>query len=125
MFPLITFFSGVIAGAVGVRLVKNAVASGDRRATVRDGVAGVGASVQAGAGKAQAAVREATITSLLAIERTSADLRSRLTVVPADTPADPAPAPAAEGTGVAPDAAVPPSAAPPSAAPPSPAAGAA
>lgn len=120
MFPLITFFSGVIAGAVGVRLVKNAVVSRDRRAADRDGVAGVGASVQAGAGKAQTAVREATITSLLAIERTSADLRSRLTVVPADTPADPAPAPAAEGTGVAPDAA-----APPSAAPPSPAAGAA
>ncbi|NYZ13657.1 hypothetical protein HL658_13975 [Azospirillum sp. RWY-5-1] len=125
MFPLITFFTGVIAGAVGVRLVKNAVVSRDRTAAVRDGVAGVGATVQAGAGKAQTAVREATITSLLAIERTSADLRSRLIVAPADTPADPAQAPAEDGTVAAPDAAVPPSAAPPSAAPPSPAAGAA
>lgn len=111
MFPLITFFSGVIAGAVGVRLVKNAMTSRDFTTAVRDGAESVGARAQAGGGKAQTAVREATITSLLAIERTSADLRSRLAVVPADAPAAPADAASGDGTAPAADPAMPPSAA--------------
>ncbi|MDQ2106463.1 hypothetical protein [Azospirillum isscasi] len=93
MLPLLTFASGVIAGAIGVRLVKNAKAKADLKAidvaaTVREGAEGVGAKVQAGAGKAQTAVREAAVSGLLAIERTTAGLRSRLATPVAATPAD-------------------------------------
>lgn len=82
MLPLLTFASGVIAGAIGVRMVKNAKAKADP--TIADlratnlKAADVKAAAREGAGKAQAAVREAAVTGLLAIERTSAGLRSRL-----------------------------------------------
>ncbi|WP_349600675.1 hypothetical protein [Azospirillum argentinense] len=94
MLPLLTFASGVIAGAIGVRMMKNAKAKADpriadlRATTLK--AADVKAAAREGAGKAQTAVREAAVSGLLAIERTSAGLRSRLA-----TPAEEAPVEAA------------------------------
>ncbi len=92
MLPLLTFASGVIAGAIGVRMVKKAKADpmiADLKAADLK-AADVKAAAREGAGKAQTAVREAAVSGLLAIERTSAGLRSRLA-----TPAEEAPAEAA------------------------------
>lgn len=77
MLPLLTFASGVIAGAIGVRMVKNAKAKADPKIADLKAV-DVKAAAREGAGKAQTAVREAAVSGLLAIERTSAGLRSRL-----------------------------------------------
>ncbi|MHA7065006.1 hypothetical protein [Azospirillum argentinense] len=89
MLPLLTFASGVIAGAIGVRMVKNAKAKADPTIADLKSV-DVKAAAREGAGKAQSAVREAAVTGLLAIERTSAGLRSRLA-----TPVEEAPVAAA------------------------------
>lgn len=95
MLPLLTFASGVIAGAIGVRMVKNAKAKADPkiadlRATDVKAV-DVKAAAREGAGKARTAVREAAVTGLLAIERTSAGLRSRLATPVEEAPAEAAP----------------------------------
>ncbi|GAA4249758.1 hypothetical protein GBZ26_27735 [Azospirillum formosense] len=99
MLPLLTFASGVIAGAIGVRMVKNAKAKADPtiadlRATNLKSV-DVKAAAREGAGKAQSAVREAAVTGLLAIERTSAGLRSRLATPVEEAPVEAAPVEAA------------------------------
>lgn len=95
MLQLLTFASGVIAGAIGVRMVKNAKAKADPmiadlRATNLK-TADVKAAAREGAGKAQTAVREAAVTGLLAIERTSAGLRSRLATPVEEAPVEAAP----------------------------------
>lgn len=96
MLPLLTFASGVIAGAIGVRMMKNAKAKADptiadlRAADLK--TVDVKAAAREGAGKAQTAVREAAVTGLLAIERTSAGLRSRLATPVEEASADAAPA---------------------------------
>ncbi|MBK3731772.1 hypothetical protein GAY29_01390 [Azospirillum brasilense] len=96
MLPLLTFASGVIAGALGVRMVKNAKAKADPRiADLRATnlkAADVKAAAREGAGKAQTAVREAAVSGLLAIERTSAGLRSRLATPVEEAPVAAAPA---------------------------------
>ena len=95
MLPLLTFASGVIAGAIGVRMVKNAKAKADP--TIADlratnlKATDVKAAAREGAGKAQTAVREAAVTGLLAIERTSAGLRSRLATPVEEAPVEAAP----------------------------------
>ncbi|QCO17541.1 hypothetical protein D3869_20230 (plasmid) [Azospirillum brasilense] len=96
MLPLLTFASGVIAGALGVRMVKNAKAKADskiadlRAANLK--AADVKAAAREGAGKAQTAVREAAVSGLLAIERTSAGLRTRLATPVEEAPVAAAPA---------------------------------
>ncbi len=89
MLPLLTFASGVIAGALGVRMVKNAKAD-PRIADLK--AVDVKAAAREGAGKAQTAVREAAVTGLLAIERTSAGLRSCLATPVEEAPVAAAPA---------------------------------
>lgn len=59
MFPLLPFAVGLLTGAAGVRLLRN------ERAKIQ-------------LAKAQDRLREATVTSLNAIETSSARLRSRL-----------------------------------------------
>lgn len=75
MLPLLTFASGLIAGIVGVRLVKSVTApSGPRAAaTARLGTIG---------DKAQTGLRQATVSGLTVIEKSSANLRAKLTPVP-------------------------------------------
>ncbi|WP_211099897.1 hypothetical protein [Azospirillum brasilense] len=91
MLPLLTFASGVIAGAIGVRMVKNAKAKADPKIADLKSI-DVKAAAREGAGKAQTAVREAAVTGLLAIERTSAGLRSRLATPVEEAPVEAAPA---------------------------------
>lgn len=74
MYPLLVFASGVIAGAVGIRVLK--------RATLPEGVKAAAGSGRAGLDRAQEAVREAALSGLSAVERTSATLRTRLTPSP-------------------------------------------
>ena len=71
MFPLLPFAVGLLTGAAGVRLLRN------EKAKIQ-------------LAKAQDRLREATVTSLNAIETSSARLRTRL-----DQTAEPAPPSAA------------------------------
>lgn len=65
MFPLLPFAAGLLTGAVAARLLKV-----DKART--------------GFSKAQDRVREATVSSLAAIEHTSAELRAKLARGPED-----------------------------------------
>lgn len=100
MLPLLVFASGVVAGVVGVRALKS-VASPDSISKAGSGIGTIGARAQSGIGQAQSAVRDATVSGLSAIERTSAQLRARLEAPPepAEPPADPPPAVAAAAMG--------------------------
>lgn len=74
MFPLLPFAVGLLTGAAGVRLLRN------EKAKIQ-------------LAKAQDRLREATVTSLNAIETSSARLRTRL-----DQTAEPAPSAAPKPT---------------------------
>lgn len=74
MFPLLPFAVGLLTGAAGVRLLRN------EKAKIQ-------------LAKAQDRLREATVTSLNAIETSSARLRTRL-----DQTAEPAPSAAPKTT---------------------------
>ena len=67
MFPLLPFAAGLLTGAVVTRLIKP-----EKARTTLD--------------KAQERVREATVSSLAAIEHTSAGLRARLTQAAEESP---------------------------------------
>lgn len=81
MLPVLTFASGLIAGIVGVRLLKKAKLA-DRPDTA------------ARLDKAQTGLRHAAVSGLAAVEKSSACLRAKLT--PAETPDGDTPAPARE-----------------------------
>ncbi|WP_029007249.1 hypothetical protein [Azospirillum halopraeferens] len=98
MIPLLMFASGVVVGAAALRLLKSA--------TVPEEWRGAGTTARTGVDRAQAAVREATLSGLSAVERTSAGLRARLTpepAAPADAEAVPEAAPAPEARTATPD----------------------
>lgn len=80
MYPLLPFAVGLLTGAVGIRLLK----AGKARATLD---------------KAQERLREATVSSLSAIEHSSAHLRARLA-----TDAEPPLEPAAQAQAATPEA---------------------
>lgn len=69
MLPVLTFAAGVLAGAIGVNML--------RKAKQSDGL------------RAAAAVRQAAVSGLSAVEKSSASLRAKLTPVeePAEEPA--------------------------------------
>lgn len=75
MLPLLTFASGLVAGIVGVRLLKNVKAPESLKATAGS----VGGKARHGLDQAQSSLRQATVSSLTAIERSSASLRAKLT----------------------------------------------
>ena len=77
MFPLFPFVAGVLTGAVALRLIKT-----DK--------------TKAGLDKAQDKLRDATVSSLEAIEHASARARKRLTTAEADEDGESMPAEAAE-----------------------------
>lgn len=70
MYPLLPFAVGLVTGALGIRLLK----AGKTRATLD---------------KAQERLREATVSSLSAIEHSSAHLRAKL-AAEAELPLEPA-----------------------------------
>lgn len=71
MLPVLTFASGLIAGIVGVQMLKKA-----KLADRRDPAARLD--------KAQAGLRQAAVSGLAAMEKSSAGLRAKLT--PAEAP---------------------------------------
>jgi len=75
MFPLLPFAVGLLTGAAGIRLLRNEKAKKQLD-------------------KAQDRLREATVSSLTAIESSSARLRTRLDQPAAATPPTPPAAPA-------------------------------
>ncbi len=91
MYPLLIFATGLVVGAAGARLLKGANGPLKAKATAATEKA------QCGVEKAQEAVRDAAVSGLSAIERTSARLRTKLTPEPADEAAgEPAPEAPAE-----------------------------
>ncbi len=86
MFPMLTFTAGLLAGAVAVRLLKSDKAGesfSQAQARLRDAAAAsvdiVKEKAHAGLDAAEERLREASLSGLNAIERSSAELRSRLT----------------------------------------------
>ena len=90
MLPFLTFASGIVAGIVGVKLLRNVKAP--------DSLGSLGDKARSGLDKAGAGLRDATVSGLSVLEKSTAHLRDKL-------------APAAEPTAVdeaaAPDVAVP------------------
>lgn len=74
MLPLLTFASGIVAGILGVRLLKN-----PRRPTP---LKQLGHTALGGLGRAGEGLREATLSGLSAIEKSSASLRAQLAAPP-------------------------------------------
>lgn len=85
MFPLLPFAAGLAAGILGVQMLKN-VKTGTLNTSAREQL-----------GRAKSGLRNATVSSLEAIEHSTANLRAKLTPEPAPA-AEPEPAaePAAE-----------------------------
>lgn len=95
MLPFLTFASGIVAGIVGVQLLK--------KARTPQNIGDLGTKARSGLDKAGAGLRDATVSSLSAIEKSSASLRAKLTPeaapeaeAPAETPDEPT-APAEDG----------------------------
>nr|HRQ82140.1 hypothetical protein [Azospirillaceae bacterium] len=82
MLPVLTFAAGLIVGAAGYRALKKSKSSVNLRAA--------GDAARDGLGKAQSGLRQAAVSGLSAVERSSANLRVKLETVPveAEEPAD-------------------------------------
>ena len=87
MLPLLTFASGIVAGIVGVKLLKNA--------KTPQSLHDLGDKARGGLDKAGAGLRDVTVSGLSAIEKSTAGLRARLVPAEAETEvvAEPAPKP--------------------------------
>lgn len=86
MLPVLTFAAGVLAGAIGVKMLKQAKQSDALRAAAAVRLETVGDKAREGLGKAQCGLRQAAVSGLSAVEKSSASLRARLT--PAEEPAE-------------------------------------
>lgn len=76
MFPLFPFATGLLVGVLGVRLAKSAT---------RDGGSApgeVGSRTRSGFDRACDGLRDAAVSSLAAVEKSSAGLREKLTPRP-------------------------------------------
>lgn len=78
MLPFLTFASGIVAGIVGVKLLKKAKAP----QSLHD----LGDKARGGLDKAGAGLRDVTVSGLSAIEKSTAGLRARL--IPAEAEAE-------------------------------------
>ncbi|MGE4278486.1 MAG: hypothetical protein AB7G62_02785 [Magnetospirillum sp.] len=78
MLPFLTFAGGIVAGIVGVKLLKQVKAP--------ESLGSLGDKARSGLDKAGAGLREATVSGLSAIEKSSANLRTKLNPA-ADEPA--------------------------------------
>lgn len=81
MLPFLTFASGIVAGIIGVKLLKNVKAP--------DSLGTMGDKARSGLDKAQVGLRDVTVSGLSALEKSSASLRTKLTP---EEPATPEPA---------------------------------
>ncbi|TAN77953.1 MAG: hypothetical protein EPN20_01375, partial [Magnetospirillum sp.] len=80
--PLLTFASGLVAGIVGVKLLKKAAPPAAAQ------LDGIGGKARQGLAQAQTSLRDATVSGLTAIEKSSAGLRAKLAPAAAE-PAEP------------------------------------
>ena len=78
MHPLFTLVAGVVVGVMGVRLTKSANAQKALQLTAARG----GETVRTGLDQARSGVREAAVSGLETIEKTSAGLRRKLSNSP-------------------------------------------
>lgn len=78
MFPLLTFATGLVAGITGVRLLKSAKLDAIPTPSVGD----IGQKARDGLDRARSGLREAAVSGLSAVERTSAGLRDKLAPEP-------------------------------------------
>lgn len=79
MLPVLTFAAGLIVGAAGYRALKKSKSGVDLRAA--------GDAARDGLGKAQSGLRQAAVSGLSAVERSSANLRVKLETVAAEADA--------------------------------------
>lgn len=79
MLPVLTFAAGLIVGAAGYRALKKSKSGVNLRAA--------GDAARDGLGKAQSGLRQAAVSGLSAVERSSANLRVKLETVAAEEPA--------------------------------------
>ncbi|ACF01093.1 hypothetical protein Rpal_2580 [Rhodopseudomonas palustris TIE-1] len=98
MLPLLRFASGILVGVVGVHLLKQAKAP--------EAVKSFAQKARSGLDKAGEDLREATVSGLSAVEKSSAALRSKLsnTTDSSEAATDDAPTPATTETAPAPSA---------------------
>ncbi|MCR6629146.1 MAG: hypothetical protein NVV74_03310 [Magnetospirillum sp.] len=80
MLPLLTFASGLVAGIVGVRLLKTVTAPEGLKAATGS----LGDKARQGLDQAQSGLRSAALSSLTAIEKSSASLRGKLETPPVE-----------------------------------------
>lgn len=85
MLPVLTFAAGVLAGVIGVKMLKKAKQSDALRAAAATRLETVGDRAREGLDKAQSGLRQAAVSGLSAVEKSSASLRAKLT--PAEEPA--------------------------------------
>lgn len=82
MFPLLTFATGLVVGIAGVRLLKSTRFD----AIPTPSAADLGKTARDGFDRARSGLREAAVSGLTAVEKTSAGLREKL--APEAAPAD-------------------------------------
>lgn len=70
MLPLLPFAAGIVAGALGIQALK--------KTKPTEHLGSLGASAKSGLDKAGTGLRDATVSGLSALERSSASLRTRL-----------------------------------------------
>jgi hypothetical protein len=90
MLPLLTFASGIVAGIVGVRLLKSAKVPENLRAagaSAATGLGAVGEKARQGMEQAQAGLKQAAVSGLSAVEKSSASLRAKIGEAPQPMPA--------------------------------------
>jgi len=81
MHPVLLFATGLVTGIIGVRALKNSKG--------KDQLTALGDKTRHGLDQAKSGLRDATVSSLAAIEKSSANLRGKLT--PAAPAAEPEP----------------------------------
>jgi len=78
MLPFLTFAGGIVAGIVGVKLLK--------QVKPPESLGNLGDKARSGLDKAGAGLRDATVTGLSAIEKSTAKMRTKLTPPAAEPP---------------------------------------
>lgn len=82
MFPLLTFASGLLAGIVGVRVLKSVKVPAGMGAATATQLGTIGDKARHGLDKAQTGLRQASVSGLTAVEKSSASLREKLAAAP-------------------------------------------
>ena len=82
MVPLLTFATGLVIGIAGVRLLRSATLDASATPSADD----IGQKARQGFDRGRSGLREAAVSGLTAVERTSAGLREKLAPEPSAQP---------------------------------------